>query len=317
MSASAALSAAVLFAGGIVVVVWATRRLLEGLVGVAIVTRVAPFAVSAVLSGLEAENIAVGLAAGGRGAAEVALGTVFGGSIFMVCVALGLGAVIVPLQVRLPRGILAVFAATPVLAGLPLVAETTPRWTGIVLLLCFAAAMAYVVTASRTHAFIDDDDVEEATESAPRSALRAILLTLLGIGLISAGGELVASGATRLIADLGLSAGLVGMVLTPAAIEAEEVIRQVVPARAGRNDVSAGNLVGTVLWFVLVNLGLIALLTPVRVPRLTRLLDYPFLVGATWVATFFLARGRVGRTAGAMLVALAVAYAVLRSALTG
>jgi cation:H+ antiporter len=317
MSASAALSAAVLFAGGIVVVVWATRRLLEGLVGVAIVTRVAPFAVSAVLSGLEAENIAVGLAAGGRGAAEVALGTVFGGSIFMVCVALGLGAVIVPLQVRLPRGILAVFAATPVLAGLPLVAETTPRWTGIVLLLCFAAAMAYVVTASRTHAFIDDDDVEEATESAPRSALRAILLTLLGIGLVSAGGELVASGATRFIADLGLSAGLVGMVLTPAAIEAEEVIRQVVPARAGRNDVSAGNLVGTVLWFVLVNLGLIALLTPVRVPRLTRLLDYPFLVGATWVATVFLARGRVGRTAGAMLVALAVAYAVLRSALTG
>jgi cation:H+ antiporter len=315
MSASAALPAAALFLGGIVVVVWATQRLLEGLVGVALVTRIAPFAISAVLSGLEAENIAVGLAAGSRGAAEVALGTVFGGSIFMVCVALGLGAMIVPLQVRLPRGILALFAATPVLAGLPLVADVTPRWTGVVLLLAFAAAIAYVLRVSRAHAFIDDDDVEEAAASAPRSAVRAVLLTLLGIGLISAGGELVASGATRFIADLGASAGLIGMVITPAAIEAEEVIRQVVPARAGRNDVSAGNLVGTVLWFVLVNLGLIALLTPVQVPRLTRLLDYPFLVGATWVATAFRSRGRVGRTAGAMLVALAVAYAVLRSVL--
>ena len=316
MSASAALLAAVVFLGGVALVVWSTGQLLNGLVGIATVLRIAPFAVSAVLSGLEAENVAVGLAAGSRGAAEVALGTVFGGSIFLVCVALGLGAMIVPLRVRLPRPVLAVFAITPVFAGLPLAFGTgaTPRWTGAVLLLAFAAAMFYVVRASRNHRFMDDDDIDEVVERPP-SLLRAVLLTLLGIGLITAGGELVASGATRLIADVGLSAGLVGMVLTPAAIEAEEVVRQVVPARAGRHDVSAGNVVGTLLWFVLFNLGLIALLTPVQVPRLSRVLDYPFLIAASWTATAFLARGRVGRTAGATLVTLAVAYAVLRAVL--
>jgi cation:H+ antiporter len=316
MSASAALLAVVVFAGGVAVVVWSTGRLLHGLVGIATLLRVAPFAVSAILSGLEAENVAVGLAAGSRGAAEVALGTVFGGSIFLVCVALGLGAIIVPLRVHLPRGVLAVFAITPVLAGLPLAFGTgaTPRWTGAVLLLTFAAAIAYVVRVSRTHRFMDDDDVEEAAERPP-SVLRAVLLTVLGIGAVTAGGELVASGATRFIADLGLSAGLVGMVLTPVAIEAEEVVRQVVPARAGRHDVSAGNVVGTLLWFVLFNMGLIALLTPVQVPRLSRVLDYPFLVGASWIATAFLARGRLGRAAGATLVALAVAYGVLRAVL--
>jgi len=316
MSASAALLAAVVFLGGVALVVWSTGQLLNGLVGIATVLRIAPFAVSAVLSGLEAENVAVGLAAGSRGAAEVALGTVFGGSIFLVCVALGLGAMIVPLRVRLPRPVLAVFAITPVFAGLPLAFGTgaTPRWTGAVLLLAFAAAMFYVVGGSRHHRFMDDDDIDEVVERPP-SLLRAVLLTLLGIGLITAGGELVASGATRLIADVGLSAGLVGMVLTPAAIEAEEVVRQVVPARAGRHDVSAGNVVGTLLWFVLFNLGLIALLTPVQVPRLSRVLDYPFLIAASWTATAFLARGRVGRTAGATLVTLAVAYAVLRAVL--
>ena len=35
----------------------------------------------------------------------------------------------------------------------------------------------------------------------------------------------------------------------------EEVIRQAIPAREGRPDVSAGNLVGTVIYFVLFNLG--------------------------------------------------------------
>ena len=70
------------------------------------------------------------------------------------------------------------------------------------------------------------------------------------------------------------------------------------------------------LWKQMFNLGLIALLTPVAVPRLTRLVDYPVLVGATLLAAVLLARGRVGRTAGAFLVALAVAYALLRAVMT-
>ena len=265
------------------------------------------------LGGMEAENVAVGLAAGSRGAAEVALGTVFGGGIFLVCVALGAGAMIVPLRVHLPRSVLAVFALTPVVAGIPLAGgDVTPRWSGGVLLVAFAVALAVIVRASRAHRFLDVDEIDEAQERRP-TPLRTVALTAIGIAVITAGGELVASGATRLIADAGLAAGFVGMVLTPAVVESDELIRQIVPARKGRHDVSAGNVVGTLLWFALFNLGLIALLTPVHVPAQTRTVDYPFLVGASWLATAFLARDRVGRAAGATLVAVALAYALLRS----
>ena len=81
----------VLFAAGVGLVFWATERLLEGLVGLASLVRVSVFAIAAVLSGFEAENVAVELVAARRGASEVALGTVFGGAIFLVCGALGLG----------------------------------------------------------------------------------------------------------------------------------------------------------------------------------------------------------------------------------
>src|SRR5918912_3257885 len=80
------------FVVGVGVVIWATERLLEGLVGLARLLRVSTFAIAAILSGFEAENVAVGLAAARREAAELALGTVFGGAIFLICVALGLGA---------------------------------------------------------------------------------------------------------------------------------------------------------------------------------------------------------------------------------
>lgn len=74
------------------------------------------------------------------------------------------------------------------------------------------------------------------------------------------------------------------MVLTPMAIELEEIVRQAVPARKGHPEVSAGNMVGTLLYFVLFNLGLIALVAPVGVNRSTRPLDWPFLIGVTWLA---------------------------------
>jgi hypothetical protein len=63
MDAGFAATAVGLFLVGVVVVVWATERLLEGLVGLGKLLRLAPFAIAAILSGFEAENIAVGVTA--------------------------------------------------------------------------------------------------------------------------------------------------------------------------------------------------------------------------------------------------------------
>lgn len=298
------------FVLGAVLAVWATERLLEGLVSLATVLKLSAFVVGAVLSGLEAENIAVGLGAGANAAAPVALGSVFGGAIFLVCVALGLGAVLFPLKVKLPRLILVIFALSPVLAGIGLIEPITPRWAGLVLLLAFGGAMLYLIAASRHQNFLNNDEIAEAQEKQ-HSLLGAVGLTVLGIVVISVGGELVALGAENLIAGLGVPAFLMGMVVTPAAIELEEVVRQAIPAKEGRPDVSVGNLVGTLLYFILFNFGLVALITPVEVNPLVRNLDWPFLIAVTWLATFFLWRGRVDRGAGALLLGAYAGYVVL------
>ena len=307
-----ALLAAAAFALGIGLVIFATDRLVDGLVGVAALLRVAPFVATVLLSGLEAENVAVGLAAGQRGASDVALGTALGGATFLMCMALGLGALIAPLELKLPRGIVMLLPLAALLAGLPLLAAVTPRWSGIVLLVAFAGAMAYLVRAARQ---LPLAAIPEAGEGGRPSPAAALLLTVGGILLIGLGGELVAIGAQGLIGALGLASGLMGMVITPAAIESEEVVRQAVPARRGRPDISAGNLVGTVLYFTLFNLGLIALITPVAIPDRVRLVDWPFLVMSAVLTAVFLLRGRVGRWEGAMLVGLGLIYAVTHAVL--
>lgn len=302
------------FFGGAVLVVLATERLLEGLVGISQATRVAPFVVSAILSGLEAENVAVGIAAGHEGSGEIALGTAFGGATFLVCMALGIGAMLAPLRARLPRGVLLLLVGAVLVSGIGLIGKTTPRWSGAVLLVIFAGGMAYVVRASRDHRFLEASEIREA-EERKRSVGWSIAYTVVGIVVLSIGGELVARGATSIVAALGVPALLMGMVVTPAVIELEEIARQVIPTRRGHADVAAGNVVGTVLYFVLFNLGLIILVTPVTVPPLARWLDWPFLVGCTVIASAMLWRGAVTRFGGAALFGLGVLYAGLHLAI--
>ncbi len=299
------------FVAGVVIVVAATERLIGGLVGLARAAKVAPFVAAAILSGLEAENVAVGLAAGGRGAGEVALGTAFGGAIFLLCIALGLGAMVAPLNVRLPRGVVFLLPVSAIVAGLPVLFDRTPRWTGAVLLVAFLAVMAYLILASRTHEFMAPEEAREPVEDEHRSVPWLAGVTVAGIAAITVGGELVAYGAQTIINVTGLSAGLIGVVIAPAAIEAEEVIRQVVPARRGRPDISAGNAIGTVIYFLLFNLGLIALLTPVAVPSYARTLDWPVLVLSSLIAAGLLLRGHLGRFGGALLVCVGILFGVL------
>lgn len=312
MSAVLAIGA---FVAGVVIVVWSTERLINGMVGLAALLRAAPFVIAGIFSGLEAENVAVGVVAARSGHAEIALGTVFGGGSFVVCVALGLAAVLFPLRVSMPRGILATFAATPVLAGVGLFAG---RAGGVVLLVAFGAAIVYLVRASRHHDFLGAEAAEIIEEAAaPVRWWRPVALTVFGLVVIAGGAELVNYGAENIVGRFAFPAALMGMIVTPAAIEAEEVIRQAVPSRRGRHDIAAGNLVGTLLYFVLFNLGLIAVAAPVAVPARVTALDWPFLIGVTLLATVFLWRGRVSRWQGAVLLAAYAGYIGAHVVLTG
>ncbi len=302
------------FVGGAILVVASTEALVKGLVGVSRALRIAPFVASAVLSGLEAENVAVGLAAGHDHVAEIALGTVYGGVIFILTTAVGLGALIAPLHVRIPRSLPLLMVGAVALSGLPLVASPTPRFTGVVLLLGFFGAIAWLVSASRSRELLG---LKEGPPEGRHATANAVVFALFGIAVITLGGGLVAHGASGLVSSLGVPAALIGMVVTPAVIESEEVIRQAVPAKMGRPDIAAGNLVGTVLYFTLFNLGLIALITPVAVSHATRVLDFPFAVGTALVVAALLLRGRVTRLGGLLLISLEALFVVLQLASVG
>ena len=86
----------------------------------------------------------------------------------------------------------------------------------------------------------------------------------------------------------------------------------VAPARRGHPDLALGNVVGTIVILLGLNLGLIALIRPLTVDPLVLRLHAPYLLGCTVLVATTLAFARtLGRSMGGFLVLLYVIYLAL------
>jgi cation:H+ antiporter len=287
-----------LLAGGIVLVVAGAELFFEGLLAAAARLGVSAFALTALVSGFELENIAAGIAANVKGLENAAAGTFLGGTTFLALAVAGLGALVAPLGAQLPRAVLVWTAAAPVPLLLLALDGEVSRLDGGVLLGWFVLAMAGLWRAGR------------GLLGAPVEQKRFILLRVLfGLALLTAAGEMLGEGLRRVVSRFGVSETLLGNTAIAASVEAEEVARVAVPARRGRGDIALGNIFGTIVHFIAFNAGVIALVRPLDLDSASRWLHLPVAAASPVFLVFLLAwRGSLGRAAGALLVGLYVGY---------
>jgi cation:H+ antiporter len=292
------LEAAAPLAGGIVLVVVGAELFFDGLLAGAARLGVSAFSFTVLVSGFEIENLAAGIAADIQGFENAAAGTFLGGTTFLALAVAGLGAVAAPLEARLPAAVLGWTAAAPVPLFLLALDGEISRLDGAVLIGWFALAMAGLWRSGR--------GLLGATVERKRFVVARILGGLL---LLTAAGEVLATGIQRTVSNLGVSEALLGNTVVAAGVEAEEVARVAVPARRGRGDIALGNVVGTIAHFIALNAGVIALVQPLHLDSESRWLHLPVAAASPLVLVGLLAwNGRLGRLAGAVLVALYAGY---------
>jgi cation:H+ antiporter len=298
---------AALLVAGVVLVVAGAELFFEALLDAAAKLRVSAYALTVVVSGFELENLAAGIAANANGLPNAAAGTFLGGTTFLALGVAGVGAVLAPVSADLPRGALMWTA----LAGLPLlgvaVDGTISRLDGGLLLGWFAIALAGLVVSERGRLGLE--------RRRPRRfvALRVVA----GLGILTAGGELLGEGLRRVVGRFGVSESLLGNTAVAASVEAEEVARVVAPARHGRGDVALGNILGTIVHFVGFNAGVIALVEPLELDSVSRWLHLPVAVAApACLAALLLVRPRLAGPEGALLLTAYVAYVAVAVAVS-
>jgi cation:H+ antiporter len=303
----------IMFLLGIALIVWATERFVEGMIGSALFLGVSTFALGVVFGGFDAENLGTGIAAGLKDLPGISMGTIIGSSIFLLGAAVGVTAFLVPLRVEVPRKYIYLTLASPAPMLLFMLDGTLSRMDGLALLLISVPLIAYIVRDSRNHSFIEEDEefeeVLEEREEKPSWYFPALMLG--GLALIIAGAELLVRGAKGIIQGFGITDTLLGMVFVAAAVSFEEVARMVVPAYRGRPEISVGNILGTVLFFVLFNAGLIALISPLRIDASIVSFHFPAMMVVLAAASAFMLRGRITRLNGAALMALYGLYLTL------
>lgn len=284
---------------GAVVVVGAADVLVDGLLGVGRLLGIAPFVLTVVLSGFETENLAAGIAANAKGLPGAAAGTFLGGIVFLALAVAGLGALIAPMRVELPRR----FAAWTALAPLPLFAfgvdGRISRVEGALLLVWFALCLTAAAHSGRR--LLADEESERVSRPLPR--------LVAGLALLTGGGVLLADGLRTIVRHLGVSDALVGNTALAAAVEAEELGRVAVPARRGRPELALGNIAGTIIHFASFNAEVIALVKPLTFAHASTRLYLPAAAAAPGVLSLVLVtRRRLGRGEGAALVLLYAFY---------
>jgi cation:H+ antiporter len=281
-----------------VLVVAGAELFFDGLLAAAQRLGMSAFVLTVLVSGFELENLAVGIAANAKGLPGAAAGTFLGGTTFLALGVAGLAALIAPIRAQLPARVYAWTAAAP----LPLLAAGVDgelsRLEGGLLVAWSVVALVAIARAAGARECLA---VERRRFAVPR--------LLAGLGVLTAGGELLGEGIRRVVQGFGVSETLLGNTAIAASVEAEEVARVAVPGRRGRGDLALGNVLGTIVHFAAFNAGVIALVRPLELDSDTLHLHLPAAVASTAVlALVAVVRPAIGRLEGGALLVVYALY---------
>jgi cation:H+ antiporter len=283
----------------IVVVVAGAELFFKGLLSAAARLHVSPFVLTLLVSGFELENLAAGIAANAHGLGNAAAGTFLGGSSFIALAVAGAAAVVAPVDAALSRSALAWTAASPIPLLLLALDGRLSRLDGALLVVWFVVAIAAIARSGR------GTGGAEEVEPAARPVLRLVG----GLALLTVGGDVLGGAIRGVVAYLRVPQSLLGNTAVAASIEAEELGRVAVPAKRGRSDVALANLIGTIVHFIALNAGVIALVRPIELSGVTLMLHLPVAVGSTLLLCALVAwRSRLGRATGFSLLGAYAAY---------
>jgi cation:H+ antiporter len=272
--------------------------------------RVPAFVLGALLFGIDLEGLGTAVGASAAGQPLLAAGEIFGSVLVVFSLAFGAALLVSRRPLEAPDVRMVLAPAIPLLAaGMVLTDRYVDRLEGALLLGIYAGYIAAVVQEGRLARERAAQHEAEADE-APRSSRRAIARAVGGLLLLSVGAGLAVAGATRFVAQAGLSEGFVGAAVLGLLVSLDEILLEVLPARRGAPDLAIGNLLGTLAAFCSGVLGVAALVRPLDVDSAAALafLGAAFLY--TVVATAFLARGKAGRGVGLFVLAFYAAWLV-------
>jgi len=108
--------------------------------------------------------------------------------------------------------------------------------------------------------------------------LIAILLVILGLGILVAGAEALVRGSASMAKKLGISSLVIGLTVVAFGTSMPELVVNLVSAFKGTADIAIGNVIGSNIANILLILGIAAMVYPLKVAGSTVWKEIPFAI---------------------------------------
>ncbi len=335
---------------GFVLLVKGADFFVDGASGIAKKLKVSTFIIglTVVALGTSAPEAAVSIIGGVKAAlgdssgAEVIMGNVLGSNMMNILLILGISALIAKVPVEKSSR----YIELPFLIGVSLLFIFLGDWgksyawyDGLILIALYACFMAYtIIMAKRTKPALLESEAVAATVTvgAERTVQREgfkgfmdrakakygelsgktwflIIITIVGLGMVVGGAQLVVDGATFIAQDLlGLPTNIIALTVVAFGTSLPELVTSVSAAKKGDMGLATGNIIGSNIANLLLVAGLGFISSGAAgVPfDASSLLDgYMSIIAAGVLLGFSFVRGnRLGRIAGATMLVLLVGY---------
>ena len=264
--------------------------------------RISPFALGALLFGIDLESLGAALVAAGRGQTSIAAGGAFGTIVFLFSAAFGAALLVSRKPVEAPSAEMVLLPALALATGgMALSDQMVSRFEGAGLIGIYLIYIGAVIREGRA-ARVRAEEIEREAQEGPK--LPPIVLLVAGLGLVYLGASVLVDGGVRILHRTSLAAGFVGAALIGALASLDEVLLEVVPVLRGMPELATGNLFGTVAAFATGVIGVTALVRPLEVDSAANSAFIAASLLYTVVAVAFLARGRAGKVVGLIVIAV-------------
>ncbi len=323
--------AILVLAGGAALLTVCVERLISYLTRAALSTKVSLFALAILFTGFEFDDTVLALVLSAGELEAVALGTALGTGLAIVGVTFALAAIVRPFPVDLPTDYVVLFGLSPLLLILPVLGGTLTFAHGVFLLVAFALMFVYLLVRERqrnTPVFRNSElgtqvrpdggvSLPNSVSSIPedrlvrgRSASGVIWLSLavVALGGIVLGSMLLETGSEAVVDGFGVSQTVFGATVLTAILTFEDIMLTIEPVRRGVPEIGVGNVIGSVLFSVTGNVGVITLFGDLPVSRSVLTFHLPAVLLVTALAAYFLRGGNVKRWHGVLLGGIYVAY---------
>ena len=302
---------------GLVVLSLAADQFVRGAARLAVVLRMAPIVVGAVVVGFgtSAPEMLVSALAAANGRLDIGVGNIIGSNVANISVVLGAASfvAVVPVSSSVVRRDAAVSVAAVVMFAL-LLQGGLGRLEGVLLLAALGAWFVLILRGARTgDSEADMDDLSEIVGEDPPALGIETVRTVVSLALVAGSAYILVEGAVRVAEALNLSGGFVGYTMVAGGTSAPELVTALAAARQRQTDLLVGNLLGSNVFNSLAVGGVIGLVGPGPVGDVTlQTLGSSMMVVICVVSWVAMAIGRrVSRIDGVVLLGLWVVSIVL------